>query len=158
MDITEVRIKLAPRDDSGRTERLAAFATVTFDGVFVVHDVKVIDGSRGFAVDMPSRKLTDRCDRCGGKNHLRARFCNQCGGALGAKPAPTDDRGRVKYHDNVAHPIDPACRGAIDAAVLAAYADELERSGLPGYACRYKEFGPDAPAPGPLAARRRAHA
>jgi len=53
MDITEVRIHLRSED------RLKAFATVTFDGVFVVHNMKVVNGNNGLIVCMPSRKIKD---------------------------------------------------------------------------------------------------
>ena len=79
MEITEVRIKLM--EEPG--ERLKAFCSITFDNCFVVRDLKIIDGSNGPFVAMPSRKLTAHCPRCGMKNHLRARYCNQCGEAAG---------------------------------------------------------------------------
>ena len=78
MEITEVRIKLM-EDNSGSNERLQAFCSITFDDMFVIRDLKIIEGAKGFFVAMPSRKLTDRCPNCGTKNHLRSRFCNQCG-------------------------------------------------------------------------------
>ena len=76
MEITEVRIKLM-EDNSGSNERLQAFCSITFDDMFVIRDLKIIEGAKGFFVAMPSRKLTDRCHNCGTKNHLRSRFCNQ---------------------------------------------------------------------------------
>ena len=79
MVITEVRIKLCEENN----ERLLAFCSVTFDNAFVVRDLKIIEGTKGVFVAMPSRKLTDRCGHCGSKNHLRARFCNSCGHKLG---------------------------------------------------------------------------
>ena len=78
MEITEVRIKLTEDSD----DRLQAFCSITFDDCFVVRDLKIIEGSSGPFVAMPSRKLTAHCPRCGCKNHLRAAFCNQCGGKL----------------------------------------------------------------------------
>ena len=70
MEITEVRIKLM--DDP--QERLLAFCSITFDDCFVIRDLKVIQGTRGAFVAMPSRKLTDRCPQCSTKNQLRSRF------------------------------------------------------------------------------------
>lgn len=53
MEITEIRIHL-------RSEaRLKAFATVTFNNAFVVHNMKVINGNKGLIVCMPSRKIKD---------------------------------------------------------------------------------------------------
>lgn len=53
MEITEVRIHL--RNEA----RLKAFATVTFDNAFVVHNMKVVNGNNGLIVCMPSRKIKD---------------------------------------------------------------------------------------------------
>ena len=131
MVITEVRIKLM--EDSNENERLQAFCSVTFDDAFVVRDLKIIEGTKGSFVAMPSRKLTDRCPGCGSKNHLRARFCNQCGGKLDEDRATRDADGRVKLHADIAHPINSACREVIQNAVLKAYHAERERSKQPGY-------------------------
>ncbi len=158
MEITEVRIKLM-EDNSGSNERLQAFCSITFDDMFVIRDLKIIEGAKGFFVAMPSRKLTDRCGHCGTKNHLRSRFCNQCGSRLDENRAIRDADGRAKLHADIAHPINSMCRGKIQSAVLASYADELERSKLPGYVSRYDDldggefdvpFG--APVPEPAAA------
>ena len=139
MDITEVRIKLM-EDNSGSNERLQAFCSITLDDMFVIRDLKIIEGGKGFFVAMPSRKLSDRCGHCGTKNHLRSRFCNQCGIRLDESRALRDSEGRAKLHADIAHPINSACREKLQAAVLAAYADELERAKMPGYVSRYDDF------------------
>ena len=126
MVITEVRIKLM--EDGNENERLQAFCSVTFDNAFVVRDLKIIEGTKGSFVAMPSRKLTDRCVQCGCKNHLRARYCNQCG---------------AKLHADIAHPINSACREVIQTAVLKAYHEERERSKQPGYVSNYEESDVD---------------
>ena len=86
MDITEVRIKLMedPHD------RLQAFCSITFDACFVIRDLKIIQGTKGAFVAMPSRKLTDRCPKCYCKNHLRSVHCNQCGADLDEERAAKD--------------------------------------------------------------------
>ena len=38
---------------------MKAVVSVTIDGEFVVHDIKVIDGDKGLFVAMPSRKASD---------------------------------------------------------------------------------------------------
>jgi stage V sporulation protein G len=139
--ITEVRIKLM--EDNNENERLQAFCSVTFDDAFVVRDLKIIEGTKGSFVAMPSRKLTDRCPGCGSKNHLRARFCNQCGGKLDEDRATRDADGRVKLHADIAHPINSACREVIQTAVLKAFNAERERSKQPGYVCTYDDFDSD---------------
>jgi stage V sporulation protein G len=124
MEVTNVTVKLAPPGE----ERLKAFCTMTLDGEFVVRDLKVIDGTNGLFVAMPSRKLTDHCPKCGGKNHVRARFCNDCGARLPEKRI-SDEDAQSKLHADVAHPINSECRGRIQDAVLDAYREELARSG-----------------------------
>jgi len=136
MTITEVRIKLCEQN----SERLMAFCSVTFDNAFVVRDLKIIEGTRGLFVAMPSRKLTDRCTGCSCKNHLRSRFCNQCGGRLDETRAIRDHDGRAKLHADIAHPIHAASRELVHSAVVKAFADERERFKLPGYQCRYDEI------------------
>ncbi|MCA9769741.1 septation regulator SpoVG [Candidatus Dependentiae bacterium] len=54
MKITEV--KVYPAKDSGR---LKAYATVVFDSSFIVRDLKVIEGNKGYFVSMPSRRRKD---------------------------------------------------------------------------------------------------
>lgn len=53
MEITDVRIFL--REE----ERLKAYAAVTFDAAFVVHNMRIIDGKNGLFVSMPSKKRKD---------------------------------------------------------------------------------------------------
>jgi stage V sporulation protein G len=134
--ITEVRIKLMEDNN----ERLQAFCSVTFDDAFVVRDLKIIEGTKGSFVAMPSRKLTDRCTQCGCKNHLRARYCNQCGHKQNEDRATRDSDGRAKLHADIAHPINSACREVIQTAVLRAFQEEKERSKMPGYVCSYDEY------------------
>lgn len=125
---------------SDGTERLRAFCSVTLDGAFVIRDLKIIDGSHGPFVAMPSRKLADRCPDCRAKNHLRARFCNECGVKLNENRAPRDPQGRVKLHADVAHPINADCREQIQSAVIEAFEEELELSKKPGYKPRFDFF------------------
>ena len=54
MKITE--IKIYPVEEGGR---LKAYATMVFDDCFIVRDLKVIEGDKGFFVSMPSRKRKD---------------------------------------------------------------------------------------------------
>jgi stage V sporulation protein G len=129
MKITEVRVKLVRNKD----DRLKAFCSMTLDNEFVVRDIKVIAGAAGYFVAMPSRKMSDHCERCGSKNHLKARFCNQCGGGLPADRDRRDAKRHQKLHADVAHPINAACRHRIQQHVVAAFEREVHRSRLPGY-------------------------
>ncbi len=54
MDITDVRIRTM--DNGGR---MKAVASVTFDDEFVVHDIKIVEGEKGFFVAMPSKRVGD---------------------------------------------------------------------------------------------------
>ena len=139
MEITEVRIKLM--DEPG--ERLKAFCSITFDNCFVVRDLKIIEGQTGPFVAMPSRKLTAHCPQCGMKNHLRAQFCNQCGGRQTQDRMPLDADGRAKLYADIAHPINSACRELIQDYVVREYEQELERAKQPDYVSRYDDFDMD---------------
>ncbi|MDP2360349.1 MAG: septation regulator SpoVG [bacterium] len=57
MRITEVNVNLR------NEERLKAFVNITFDDVFVIRGLKVIEGQRGLFVCMPSRRLEDGSHR-----------------------------------------------------------------------------------------------
>ncbi|MDX1946227.1 MAG: SpoVG family protein [Pirellulaceae bacterium] len=135
MEITEVRIKLMEKSD----DRLQAFCSVTFDNSFVVRDLKIIDGTNGPFVAMPSRKLTSHCHQCGSKNHLKAAYCNQCGARQRDDRTVRDADGRAKLYADIAHPINSACREAIQTRVIAEFQTELERAKQPGYASRYDD-------------------
>ena len=143
MEITEVRIKLM--EDGG--DRLKAFCSITFDDCFVVRDLKIIEGSTGPFVAMPSRKLTSHCSQCRGKNHLRSEYCNQCGLQLKDDRAFKDDDGRAKLYADIAHPINSECREMIQHRVIDEFRKELNRAQQPGYVSRYDDFDYDAPAP-----------
>jgi stage V sporulation protein G len=135
MHLTEVRINLC----GGRGSRLKAFCSLTFDDTFVIRDVKLIDGNDGLFLAMPSRKLSDHCPGCGEKNHLRARYCNNCGKRLNEdrylhyRNGNGNGQNRLKLHADIAHPINADCRQQIEERVFKAYQKELERSKQPGY-------------------------
>lgn len=136
MEITEVRIKLM--EEPG--ERLKAFCSITFDDCFVVRDLKIIEGTGGPFVAMPSRKLTAHCQKCRSKNHLRAAYCNQCGARLKEPEALRDDEGRAKLYADIAHPINSVCREMIQQKVISAFQQEMSESAKPGYTPTYDDF------------------
>lgn len=129
VNITEVRVKLT----DAKKNRLQAFCSITIDDDFVVRDLKIIEGYKGSFVAMPSRKLTDKCPKCNSKNHLRARFCNDCGYKLDDKRAADEQGKKFKLYADTAHPINSTCRDEIEKDVLDAYDDEVEKSNQPGY-------------------------
>ncbi len=52
MEITDVRLRKIETEG-----KLRAYVSVTFDDSFVVHDLRVIDGTKGMFVAMPSKRL-----------------------------------------------------------------------------------------------------
>ena len=54
MQVTDVRIRVIDRDS-----KMKAIASVTFDDCFVVHDIKVIEGEKGYFIAMPSKRTPD---------------------------------------------------------------------------------------------------
>lgn len=44
-------------------KKVKALASITIDDVFVIHDLRVVQGDRGFFVAMPSRKLPNGTHR-----------------------------------------------------------------------------------------------
>ena len=129
MEISEVRVKMVANKD----DRLKAFCSMTLDNAFVIRDVKIIEGAGGLFVAMPSRKMSDHCEKCGGKNHLRAKYCNNCGTSLSENRARQDAKGRIKLHADIAHPINAQCRKDIQETIVAAFEEELKRSEAPDY-------------------------
>jgi stage V sporulation protein G len=132
MQITDTRFKLIDSRQAGGN-RLRAFCTVTLDDEFVVRDLRIIEGPSACFVAMPSRKLRDRCTRCGGKNHLRAAFCNECGQRLDENRAPKDREGRVKLYSDIAHPLNARCRKWMEQQILDAFKEEMDRAQSPDY-------------------------
>lgn len=131
MKVTEVRI--FPRE--GSDKKLRAFATITFDDCFVVRDIKIIEGNKGYFVAMPSRRVKELCSHCGHRNVIRSHYCNQCGGSLPAPP-PETLRGTDPHlfqaeHKDVAHPITAECREYIQRTVLEAYQKEKDKLSVP---------------------------
>jgi stage V sporulation protein G len=153
MEITEVRVKLMEDSD----DRLRAFCSITFDDRFVIRDLKIIEGTNGPFVAMPSRKLTSHCPGCGCKNHLRAAYCNLCGLRLKDDRAIRDQEGRAKLYADIAHPINSTCREMIQNRVIEEFQSEQTRSTEPGYMSRYDddfdldyEYADDSATPAPV--------
>ena len=55
MNISDVRVRIVQKEDI----KLKAVASITIDECFVIHDIKVIEGTEGYFVAMPSRKTSD---------------------------------------------------------------------------------------------------
>ncbi len=54
MTITDIRIRKIEKEG-----KMKAVVSITIDDVFVVHDIKIIEGEKGLFIAMPSRKATD---------------------------------------------------------------------------------------------------
>ena len=135
MEITEVRIKLMENAE----DRLRGFCSITFDDCFVVRDLKIIEGNNGPFVAMPSRKLTSHCSKCRTKNHLKAKYCNQCGSRLKNEELAYDQDGRAKLYADIAHPVNAQCREMIQSRVIEELEKEIELAAKPGYKSRYDD-------------------
>jgi len=53
MDVTEVRVHPVEKD------KVKAYVSITFDDVFVVRDLRIVQGDKGLFVTMPRRRLPD---------------------------------------------------------------------------------------------------
>jgi len=123
MEITEVRVFLKDSPD----KKLKAYVTVTFDNAFVVRNIKVIEGTGGLFIAMPSRKIKQTCPKCGFKNELRSKYCNQCAGQLPLAPRPTTAEATSSAqleHRDIAHPITQSFREYLQKRILEAYEQE----------------------------------
>ncbi len=54
MEITSITIRKMSNEG-----KMKAIVSVTFDQCFVVHDIKVIEGTNGYFIAMPSRKTQE---------------------------------------------------------------------------------------------------
>jgi len=55
VQVTDVRLRRVNNSEG----KMKAFASVTFDNEFVVHEVRIVEGANGLFVAMPSRKTQD---------------------------------------------------------------------------------------------------
>lgn len=55
LNITDIRIRLLDNDESKRK----AVASITIDGCFVIHEIRVVESNDKLFVSMPSRKTPD---------------------------------------------------------------------------------------------------
>jgi stage V sporulation protein G len=126
MEITEVRVTLKDSVD----KKLKAYATVTFDNAFVVRNIKIIEGTNGLFIAMPSRKVKQPCPKCNFKNELRSKYCNQCGTQLPITARPMESEAAASAqaeHKDIAHPITQSFREYLQKKILEAYEQEKAR-------------------------------
>ncbi|MFA5088520.1 MAG: SpoVG family protein [Candidatus Omnitrophota bacterium] len=126
MEITEIRVFIK----EGQDKKLKAYTTVTFDNSFVVRNIKIIQGSSGLFIAMPSRKVKGPCPKCSFKNEIGSRFCNKCGSSL-----PLEDPQKVDTkteHRDIAHPITKEFREYLQEKILEAYEKEVKSGRVAG--------------------------
>ena len=123
MEITEAKVALRDSPD----KKLKAYATVTFDNAFVVRNIKVIEGTNGLFIAMPSRKVKQPCPKCNFKNELRSKYCNQCAASLpqSSTPVEREEGASIQLeHKDIAHPITQLFREYLQKRILEAYEQE----------------------------------
>lgn len=123
MEVTEIRIFIT----EGQDKKLKAYATVAFDYVFVVRNIKIIQGSSGMFVAMPSKKLRISCSRCHHKNEVGSKYCSQCGAQVRQVMDEEMARDAKTEHRDVAHPISQEFRDYLQSEILKAYEAELKQ-------------------------------
>ncbi|MBI1882642.1 MAG: septation protein SpoVG family protein [Chlamydiae bacterium] len=127
MQITQVKVHLTQSEDN----KLKAFVTLTFDDMFVVRDLKIIEGKKGLFVAMPSVKMKEPCLKCHKKVPVRSKFCSQCGAKLPehslSEKGHSEDEDRKEDHRDIAHPITVEARDYIQTKVLEAYEAERKK-------------------------------
>ncbi len=80
--------------------------------------------------------LIYRCSACAAKNHMRARYCDDCGHRLAEQRGDLDERGRPRLYADISHPINQHARDQVQNRILEAYHEELERSKQEGYVAK----------------------
>ena len=53
MKISDIRVRLLSKEDN----KMKATASFTIENCFVIHEVRIIEGSKGMFIAMPSRKI-----------------------------------------------------------------------------------------------------
>ena len=139
MEITEVRIFLKESPD----KKLKSYATVTFDNAFVVRNIKVIQGNSGLFIAMPSRRLKTPCPKCGFRNELHSKFCNQCGAQLpqSFRPVSAETSTAQSEHKDICHPITQTFREYLQKKVLEAHDKEKSKAPVSGDLGSFREPG-----------------
>jgi stage V sporulation protein G len=92
--------------------------------MFVVREIRLIEGTNGYFLAMPSKKIEDRCPYCSAKNQLRSRYCSSCGKQLQPRTHQSNESGETKFFADICHPIKAECRQMIHDIVIAAYKKE----------------------------------
>ena len=122
MEITETRVSPVEK----ATGRLKGFASITFDNVFVVRGIRIIEGDEGLFIAMPNRKTEHRCPACSAWNVFHARFCSRCGKEVAGVPEEGKKEDNAKNYHDIAHPVSNEFREYIQTRVLETYNTQLK--------------------------------
>jgi len=133
--VTKVRIRLT-EPAIRRNDKLLAFVSITLGDAIVIHDFKIIDGTKGPFMASPTRKIADRCPDCRSKNSLSARFCNECGNQL---PLGRVSEG-VELYANIAHPVSTGARRSLETVVMRAFEEESRLLTEPDYQYEWRDY------------------
>jgi len=125
MEITEIRVF----QKEGQDKKLKAYTTVTFDNAFVVRNIKIIQGSSGLFIAMPSRKMKHLCAKCHFKNEAGSKFCNHCGTPIKPESQQAGTSDAKAEHRDIAHPITQQFREYLQTKILEAYEKEIVAEG-----------------------------
>lgn len=134
MELTEVRIDIPSRrykEDDRRNALLACYSLV-FDEELVIHSVKLIKGEKGEFLCMPCEKKHDHCTECWSKNHITAKYCNQCGVKLAEnrmEGLPVGRNGQIKIYHDLVHPLTNDLRDYVLRECMESYTREKDRPG-----------------------------
>jgi DNA-binding cell septation regulator SpoVG len=120
MEISDVKLSILQNKHP-----LRAVANVVFDEAFMVHGIRVIQGSDGrLFASMPVRKAKSNCPGCCSNNDYDARFCNRCGSRL---PVPDQKQGRL-LTKGLAYPITSEFRAHLERAILRALTPQMRKN------------------------------
>ena len=121
MEITEIRV--FPKE--GQDKKLKAYTTITFDNVFVVRNIKVIQVLSSLFIAMPSRKIKHLCLKCHFKNEVGSKYCNHCGASIRSENQQVGFSDAKAEHRDIAHPITQQFREYLQTKILEAYEKEV---------------------------------
>ena len=106
MQITDIRFHLPQHTE----QRLLAYATITFDECFVVHDIRLLRRGDGILVVLPSKRFRYPCPQCSRKCDFDSQFCKHCGANFKAVVNET--------FSDIAHPINKEFRHYFDSTII----------------------------------------
>ncbi len=118
LNITHVNV----RRSGLPSNKLKAYCSITIDGCFMVRGIKLIEGTNGMFLAMPSRNPGADCPRCRHKNPSRMAYCGKCGNPI-AKVNSRVLESENSDRADIAHPLNAECRQQILDKILVAFGE-----------------------------------